>query len=317
MVDQLMTHSGASATPEQGQLVTLVSFASTMQVWMDTEVPPLASQTVPQVPPVWVPLSQIISVASTANMAASLTPQQLTTSATMQHQRVTDAQCKKCGRKNHPTTQCHKTVTCKQCKRKDHISRFCTMSSQQELKCTFCGRSKHSTENCKARKKAERKLKKELRAKKTSMVTSTAVSTTSAGMQPLSQAQSSLDHQETPLQATGIEERLQHLANGINPSTVSTLLPSSPALPVYASAQSGYGQGAYSTVGSTHLIPISAPGMYRHNNNQRLHASNGAPSMASGASLESHMTEISKTMLQWPKLTRRLPTLNNRMIRPW
>ena len=38
--------------------------------------------------------------------------------------------------------------------------------------------------------------------------------------------------------------------------------------------------------------------MYEHNNNQRSHASNGAPSAVSGASLASHMTEISKTMLQ-------------------
>ena len=47
-----------------------------------------------------------------------------------------------------------------------------------------------------------------------------------------------------------------------------------------------------------HSIPTLAPGMYRQNNNQRSHVPNGAPSMASGASLESHMTEISKTMLQ-------------------
>ena len=51
-------------------------------------------------------------------------------------------------------------------------------------------------------------------------------------------------------------------------------------------------------MGSTHSIPTSAPGMYRHNNNQRSHRTNGAPSTASGASLKSHMTEISKTMLQ-------------------
>ena len=38
--------------------------------------------------------------------------------------------------------------------------------------------------------------------------------------------------------------------------------------------------------------------MYRHNNNQSSHTTNGVPSTASGASLESHMTEISKTMLQ-------------------
>ena len=38
--------------------------------------------------------------------------------------------------------------------------------------------------------------------------------------------------------------------------------------------------------------------MYRHNNNQRSHTTNRAPSTASGASLKSHMTERSKTMLQ-------------------
>ena len=38
--------------------------------------------------------------------------------------------------------------------------------------------------------------------------------------------------------------------------------------------------------------------MYRHNNNRKSHTANGAPSTASGASLKSHMTEISKTMLQ-------------------
>ena len=56
-------------------------------------------------------------------------------------------------------------------------------------------------------------------------------------------------------------------------------------------------QQAYSTAGSMHLIPTSVPGMYRQNNNQRSHMPNRAPSMASGTSLESHMTEISKTML--------------------
>ena len=38
--------------------------------------------------------------------------------------------------------------------------------------------------------------------------------------------------------------------------------------------------------------------MYRQNNRQRSNAPHGAPSIASNASLESHMTEISKTMLQ-------------------
>ena len=148
-------------------------------------VPPTVSQVIPQVSPVWVPLSQIKSVASMANVAASLISQQPGASATTQPQQQTDVQCKKCGKKNHSTTHCHKKVTCKQCKGKDHSTKFCTAPSQQELKCTFCRKSKHSTENCKARKKVEKKLEKELRAKKTPMVASTAVSTMLSGVPPL------------------------------------------------------------------------------------------------------------------------------------
>ena len=140
------------------------------------------------------------------------------------------------------------------------------------------------------------------------MVTSTAMSITSLGTPPLSWAQPSQSLQQAPvinetiqqvlLQTAGIGERLQHLANRVNPSTTSVLLPPSPAPPAYASAQSENGQRAYSTAGSAHSIPTLAPGMYRHSNNQRSCTSNRAPSMASGTSLESHMTEISKTMLQ-------------------
>ena len=149
-----MDQSDSSTAQTQRQPVTPVSFASTTQVRMDTVVPPTVSQVIPQVPPVWVPLSQITSVASMANMAASLISQQSGTSAATEPQQQTDTQCKKCGKKNHSTTHSCKKVTCKQCKGKNHSTKFCTMPSQQELKCTFCGKSKHSTENCKARKKA-------------------------------------------------------------------------------------------------------------------------------------------------------------------
>ena len=186
-----MDQSDSSTAQTQRQPVTPVSFASTTQVRMDTVVPPTVSQVIPQVPPVWVPLLQITSVASRANVAASSISQQSGTSAMTQPQQQTNVQCKKCGKKNHSTVHCHKKVTCKQCKGKDHSSKFCTMPSQQELKCTFCRKGKHSTENCKARKKAEKKLKKELRAKKTPMVVSTAMSITSSGTPPLSQAQPS------------------------------------------------------------------------------------------------------------------------------
>ena len=179
LVEQPMDQSDSSTAQTQRQPVTLVSFASTTQVRMDTVVPPTVSQVIPQVLPVWVPLSQITSVASMANVAVSLTSQQSWTSAGTQPQQETNVQHKKYGKKNHSIMHCCKRVTCKQCKGKDHSSNFCTVPSQQELKYTFCRKSKHSTENCKAMKKAEKKLKKELRAKKTPTVTSTATSISS------------------------------------------------------------------------------------------------------------------------------------------
>ena len=137
IVEQPMDQSDFSTAQAQRQSVTPVSFASTTQVRMDTVVPPPVSWEIPQVPPVHVPLSQITSVASMANVAAPLILQQSGTSATMQPQQQTYVQCKKCGKKNHSTTCCHKKATCKQCKGKDHSSSFAPC--QQELKCTFCG----------------------------------------------------------------------------------------------------------------------------------------------------------------------------------
>ena len=49
---------------------------------------------------------------------------------------------------------------------------------------------------------------------------------------------------------------------------------------------------AYSTAGSAHSIPTSAPGMYDYTSGQ------GAQSTSSNSSLESHMSELSRTMLQ-------------------
>ena len=245
IVDQPVDKSESSAEQTQNQPVTPVSFASATQVRMDIAVPSPVGQGVPQVPPVWVPLSQITSVASMANVAVSMASQQSGTSVTTQPQQQTE-QCRKCGKKNHPTSHCHQKVTCRKCKGKDHSAKFCSMPNQEELKCTFCGKTKHSVENCKARKKAEKKIQKELKAKRTSMVTSTATSTMSLRTPPLSQAQPSQTHQQAPvthetmqqvpLQAAGIEERLQCLANGVNQSTSSGLLPPSPAPPAYTSA---------------------------------------------------------------------------------
>ena len=108
IVEQPMDQSDSSTAQTQRHPVTLVSFVSTTQVRMDTVVPPTVSQVIPQVPPVQVPLLQITIVASTANVAASLISQQSGTAAATYPQQQTNVQCKKCGKKNHSTTHCHK-----------------------------------------------------------------------------------------------------------------------------------------------------------------------------------------------------------------
>ena len=103
LTDQCMAQPGSSTSLTQEQPVTPVSFASTTQVRTDTAVPPPVSQIPPQVPPVWVPLSQITSVASTSNVAPSLTSHQMEITVTSQDQQWTESQCRKCGKKNHST----------------------------------------------------------------------------------------------------------------------------------------------------------------------------------------------------------------------
>ena len=71
IVDQPVDKSESSAEQTQNQPVTPVSFVSATQVRMDIAVPSPVGQGLPQVPPVWVPLVQITSVASKANIAVS------------------------------------------------------------------------------------------------------------------------------------------------------------------------------------------------------------------------------------------------------
>ena len=111
-VEQPMDNYESSAEHTQNQPVTLVSFASTTQDRVDIAVPPPVGQGVPQVSPVWVPLSEITSVTSEANVAVSMTSQWSGTSVMTQPQQQSE-QCRKCGKKNHPTSHCHKKVTCR------------------------------------------------------------------------------------------------------------------------------------------------------------------------------------------------------------
>ena len=101
---QGVTEPSSNTDSAQIQPVTPVSFTSTTQVRLDTTIHLPASQVQPQVAPVWVPLLQITSVASTANMAPSLTLPQTEMTGTSQGQQWTESQCRKCGTKKHPTT---------------------------------------------------------------------------------------------------------------------------------------------------------------------------------------------------------------------
>ena len=114
-VEQPTDNSESSAEHTQNQPVTPVSFASTTQDRAEIAVPLPVGQEVPQVPPVQVPLLQVTSVASKANVAASMTSQQPGTLVMTQPQQQSE-QCRKCGKKNHPTSCCHKKATCKNVK---------------------------------------------------------------------------------------------------------------------------------------------------------------------------------------------------------
>ena len=104
VADQCMVQHGSSAALTQGQPITPVSFVSTTQVRLDTAIPLPASSVLPQVIPVWVPSLQITSAASTSNMAPSSTSHQMEMTVMSQDQQWTELQCRKCGKKNHPTT---------------------------------------------------------------------------------------------------------------------------------------------------------------------------------------------------------------------
>ena len=58
------------------------------------------------------------------------------------------------------------------------------------------------------------------------------------------------------------------------------------------------GNQAYSSHGSTTSLPTSAPDMYNYNFNLERNIQTGAQSTTSNASLESHMSQLSRTMLQ-------------------
>ena len=211
--------------------VTLVSFASTTQVRTDVPVPPTVNQMVPPTQELRVPLSQITSVASTLN-----------TQTPSQAQGQNTDPCRKCGRKNHKTDKCRKKVTCKNCRKKDHSTKFCTMTPIQEDKYSYCGKGKHTAENCRARKKAEKKAKSAGTTAAANHVSTSSSSLTQHSQDCPSSSQSSeMPPKCTPplvtlAAAPTIGKHLQQMAmqNDVHAtSTSSQNVPTSEAPPVY------------------------------------------------------------------------------------
>ena len=153
--------------------------------------------------------------------------------------------------------RCRTKITCRKCKGKDHGTKFCTSTNPAEPKCTYCRKGKHTTENCRARKKAEKEAQSRtgmVASDTASILSSTAPTQSLAPQIPSTSRQSSvpmpvLDSTATPLSIT---ERLQLIANGVNVSDLLTM--------------EGPRPSSYSTAGSSHSIPTSAPGMYGHGN---------------------------------------------------
>ena len=127
---------------------TPVSFASTTQVRMDVPIPPTVNSVAPSTSMEPVPILQNPGVSSMVNAQGTSQPQDHNIDP-----------CRKCGKKNHKTDKCKKKTSCKKCKSKEHKTMFCTVDPVPDQLCTFCGKSKHTAECCRACKKAEKKAR--------------------------------------------------------------------------------------------------------------------------------------------------------------
>ena len=185
------------------------------------------------------------------------------------------------------------------------------MTPRQEDKCSYCGKGKHTAENCRPRKKAEKKAK----SAGTTATTNNALTSSSSSTQHSQDHPGSSQSSEmllgctpplvTPAAAPTIGQHLQQMAmqNDIDATLISSQnMPTSEAPPVYNPEPGMDGNRPFSQTGSTHSIPTSAPGMYDFNSNT------GTQSMTSNASLESHMSQLSKTMVQLAQTNQAMAT---------
>ena len=174
---------------------------------------------------------------------------------------------------------------------------FCTVDPVPDQSCTFCGKSKHTAECCRAHKKAEKKARaQESGAARSNALNPSTTTTRQTWGPPTSASGTTGSHSQgqQPTQVVPpptIGERLQQLASSTDGVTVSSPSGGTPPLAYMEGDRMDPGR-AYSTAGSAHSIPTSAPGMYDYTNG------GGTQSTSSNSSLESHMSQLSKTMLQ-------------------
>ena len=175
------------------------------------------------------------------------------------------------------------------------------MTPIQEDKCSYCGKGKHTAENCRTRNKAEKKAKSAgTTATANHVLTSSSSLTQHSQDHPSSSQSSGMPPKCTPLLVTlaaapTIGQHLQQMTmqNDVHAMlTSSQNMPTSEAPPVYNHQPGMDGNRPFSQTGSTRSIPTLTPGIYD------FHPNTGAQSMTSNASLESHMSQLSKTMVQ-------------------
>ena len=270
---------------------TPVSFASTTQVRMDVPIPPTVNSVAPSISMETVPISQNPGVSSTVNARGTSQPQDHNINP-----------CRKCGKKNHKTDKCNKKTFCKKCKSKEHKMMFCTVDPVLDRLCTFCASSYANQGIQLNAAELARKLKRRLEPRNQELPEATCQTRRrllldrprALLLQPLVQQDPTLEWDNNLLKwcpPLMIGERLQQLALSADGVTVSSPSGGMPPLTYMEGDRMDPGR-AYSTAGSAHSIPTSAPGMYDYTNG------GGTRSTSSNSSLESHMSQLSRTMLQ-------------------
>ena len=219
-------------------------------------------------------------MASTANTLPSSQPQEQNTDP-----------CRKCGKNNHTMVRCCKRVTYKKCKGKDHSTRCCTGAPAPESKCTFCRKGKHTTENCRAKRRAEKEaVWRTISHRKCYVEYAPSGYRATSGtpsfctkFRNLTPADRLTWHINTPATNRTKTPELGH-GNGCNwhVNNVAWDTPNLNTTFIHCTAK--YGWKSYPTLGSTTSVPSLAPGMYNYNHNPGTNVPTRAQSTTSSAS---------------------------------